>query len=227
MELLSTFVTAPGRGFDELRKQPRFLFPLLLTLLCLSVTLIWYYSSVDFVWLREQVLSASMRNLSAAERTRAEGLLSRNTIMWTAVIGGLIGIIVQRTIESTYYYLAGQVTSVRHSFGDWFAFSCWTALPLVLGVVPAMTLLALNNSHQLATPQLQALSLNELFFHRGPQEKGFSLLSSLTVLHFLAWGLALIGVRVWSGRSWAFSAGFTLLFPLVYYGGWAVLAFAL
>jgi hypothetical protein len=54
---------------------------------------------------------------------------------------------------------------------------------------------------------------------------GYSLLESLTIPNFLSWALMIIGVHLWSQRSWAFSASFILVPAAVIYGAWAFFAF--
>jgi hypothetical protein len=68
------------------------------------------------------------------------------------------------------------------------------------------------------------LSLNELFFHKGMAEPGFNLLTALTLVHPVIWGLTVVGVQAWSGRSWLFGSVFSLLPPLLVYGSWAAFA---
>jgi hypothetical protein len=64
-----------------------------------------------------------------------------------------------------------------------------------------------------------------LFFHKSMNERGFALLSSLTVIHPWVWWLSVLGVRVWSGKSWLFSSLFALTPIVIMYGGWAAWAF--
>jgi hypothetical protein len=80
-------------------------------------------------------------------------------------------------------------------------------------------------SNQVAYEEVSVLSLNELFFNKSVTDKGFTLLSSLTLIHPWAWWLTVVGVRVWSGRSWQFSSVFALAPIVLVYGGWALWAF--
>ena len=57
------------------------------------------------------------------------------------------------------------------------------------------------------------LSLNELLFHRPKGSPGHALFESLSIPAVLGWMLTIIGVHVWSQRSWAFSTIFALLPP--------------
>jgi hypothetical protein len=124
-----------------------------------------------------------------------------------------------------YLTLAGNIFNVRLKFQQWFALSCWTALPHLIGVVAMAAYLLTAQSNQIGNDELSVLSLNELFFNKSVTDKGFAFLSSLTLLHPWAWWLTVVGVRAWSGRSWLFSSVFALTPIVLIYGGWALWAF--
>ena len=68
---------------------------------------------------------------------------------------------------------------------------------------------------------LQVLSLNNLLFHRAPGEPGYSLLITINLLQLVGLYLSALGVRIWSGRSWLFSAVFAWLPWVLICGFWA------
>lgn len=227
MELVGLLATSPRTAFAELEKQPVFWFPLLLTALGTAGMLFWFYSIVDLPWLMETTLRATPQgaNLSDEQVEQMATATSRNLVLWSSTIGGLFGLVVIRLLEATYYTIAGNVTNVQRTFKQWFALSCWTGLPHLISIIPAIVLLLLTDTTQIRAEALQPLSLNELFFHREMGQPGYSLLSNLSILHPVVWALSAIGVQVWSGRSWLFSAVFALLPAAIFFGGWAIIAF--
>ncbi|HEX2585160.1 MAG TPA: hypothetical protein VHL14_08505, partial [Steroidobacteraceae bacterium] len=72
---------------------------------------------------------------------------------------------------------------------------------------------------------LKPLSLNELLFHRAMGQPGQSLLASFDLLSLWSMVLLVLGIRVWSQRSWLFSVLFALMPTIVIYGIWAMVAF--
>lgn len=227
VELAWSILTAPRVAFMELRERPRFLLPLVLMLAGTVAILAWYYLFVDFPWLTEHMLSANegVRQMSEAQRSQAAAMMSKPVIMWSSMIAGPLAILVFRLLEAAYYSLAGKITNVQYSFRHWFALSWWTGLPHLFALVVMAVFLLLASSNQVSNEELQLLSLNELFLHRTAQDPGFTLLSSLTILHPWTWVLTVIGVRAWSGRSLLFSAVFALVPIVVIYGAWALIAF--
>jgi hypothetical protein len=124
-----------------------------------------------------------------------------------------------------YLLLAAKVTKLPQGFKHWFAFSCWSSLPLFLTLVVSAIFLIMSDTPQVSPSVLQPLSINELVLHRPAGSPGYGLLESLSIPAVLSWILMIIGVRVWSERSWTFSAIFILLPVVVLYGIWAAFAF--
>jgi Yip1 domain len=226
LELAVALVVEPKRAFKEIEERPRFLFPLLAMVLVSAGATLWYYSIVDTAWLIDNSLRSSTRgrNMTEEQMAQVSRLMSRNTLMYGSLVSVVLVTVILRLLESTWYLLAGKVTNVQRSFKQWFSLASWTSLPQVLSVLPAIPLLLTANSPQLDASALSPLSLNELLFHRGMGEAGYTLFTSINLLHFFTAFLVVLGVKLWSGRSWLFAALYALL-PVVLIGGvWAFLA---
>jgi hypothetical protein len=228
MEMTTALVTSPSAAFADLKEKPKFWFPLLAVLLSTVAVLVWYYNFVDFDWLIDRMMSADTRTQQMPEDQRAQAMamMKPGFIMWSSVISVLVFVTAARALEALYFSLAGNITNVRHSYKQWFALSCWTALPHLIGALGMVAFLLTSSTNQISNEELQLLSLNELIFHVPLGGKGYVLLSSLTILHPWAWWLTVVGVRVWTQRSWLFSTVFALLPSIVVYGVWALIAFS-
>jgi hypothetical protein len=145
--------------------------------------------------------------------------------LWSSVIGSIFLWPIMFLVSALYLLLAAKVTKLPQGFKHWFAFSCWAALPWLLSTVVAAIFLILSDNAQVSPSALQPLSINELLLHRPMGSAGYALFESLTISSVLSWILMIIGVRVWSQRSWEFSAIFILLPNVVIYGIWAFFAF--
>jgi len=225
--LAGLFFTAPSAAFAELRERPRFLFPLIALVVATTAVTAWYYSIVDFEWLKDHLFSGSkrMQEMSEAQRARVMGI-SPKVMLTTSIIGTFIGLPIVLSLQTAYCLLAGKITNVQQSFLQWFSLLTWSNIPVIVGAAASLILLATQTSPVQVTPsELQMLSLNELVFHRGPAEPGYAVLVGLNLLSFWAWGLAIVGVRTWSNRSWLFSAVFVLLPFFAIYGVWTFFAF--
>jgi hypothetical protein len=226
--LMGLLVTSPSTAFKELRERPNFLFPLLLIIGAAVGQLLWYYSIVDIDWLKDHLFSGNARIEAMPPEAKAKMMhtMSQKTLMVSSVVSTAIVLPIMFAIMAVYYMLAGKITNVQQSFAQWFSFVAWTALPALIGTVAGAIILLMHGTNaQLGPSDLQVLSLNELFFQRMPSQPGFQFLSSLTIPTFLSWALSVIGVKVWSNRSWVFATIFVLLPVVVVYGIWALFAF--
>lgn len=227
LELSVALATAPSSAFVELRERPKFWFPLLLLVVSTVAIMYWYYSVVDIEWLKEVVLSndSAIQNLPEDKRAQAMAMYGRNTMLWGSVIGAALGMPIVFLVSALYLLLAAKVTKLPQGFKHWFAFSCWSSLPLLLSCVVAAIFLFMSDTTQMSPSILQPLSVNELVLHRPIGSPGYALFESLAIPSVLSSILMIIGVRTWSQRSWAFCAIFILLPTVVIYGIWAFFAF--
>jgi hypothetical protein len=227
LALSASLATAPSSAFEELRERPRFWFPLLLLVASTAAIVYWYYSMVDMEWLKDAMFSndPSMQKLPEAERATAMSMLSRNTMLWGSVISAIFILPIFFLLQSLYLLLAAKVTKLPQGFKHWFALSCWSALPLLLSTVVAALLLIISDTTQVSPSVMQPLSINELVLQRPMGSPGYTLFESLSIPSVLGWILMIIGVRVWSQRSWTFSAIFIVLPLVILYGIWSAFAF--
>jgi hypothetical protein len=227
LALAGTTITAPSAAFAELRERPRFWFPLLLVTLCAAGMMFWYYSVVDIEWLKDLMYgnNAKFQALSEGERAQAMGMVSRNMLRYGSTIGVMFAIPIWFVLQSLYLLLAAKVTKLPLGFKHWFALSCWSFLPALLNAVVAAIFLLISDTNQMTPGIMQPLSLNELIFNLPFGAPGQQLLEALTIPGFWSWILMIIGVRVWSQRSWVFSSILVLLPIVLMYGIWAFFAF--
>lgn len=219
--------TAPSSAFEELRARPRFWFPLLILVASTVGLAWWYYSIVDVEWFKDMMFSnnPAIQALPEADRAARLSMVTRGTMLWSSVIGGALALPIAFLISSLYLLLAAKVARLPQGFKHWYAFSCWSSLPMLLGTVVAAIFLLMSDNGQINPSMLQPLSLNELVLHRPMGSPGHGLFESLNLSSLWSWILMIIGVRVWSQRSWTFSSLFILLPAVVVYGVWAFIAF--
>ncbi len=226
--LAGTLVTSPSAAFAELRERPRFWFPLLLLALGSAALVAWYYGMVDVPWLVDRMMSTDPRlaSLPPESRERLAAGFTRNGMLISSVVGVFVFLPVICALQSTYYLLAGKVAGVGLSFKHWFAMVAWSGLPAFITILAGAAILLTEGSPmQMPPTQLQVLSFNELFFHIPESGKGAMLLGSLTLVTPWSWALLALCVRTWTNRSWTWSATFALLPSVLWYAGWAFIAF--
>lgn len=226
--ILQALVFEPKKAFAELDARPLILFPMVVLILCTVGLIFWYYQVVDLGWATDQQLRSSSltRGLTEAQIETAVKRAGENPVGSGAVSSVLAGLVVVlfRLLEAVYYLLAGKMTGVQRDFRHWLSLSCWSSLPSLLSVIPAVILLATTTTAQIDQASLQALSLNNLFFHRAAGEPGYTLLTTFNLLYVLGAFYAALGIRVWSRRSWLHALVITFLPMVLVFGPWALIA---
>ncbi len=229
LQIAQSLVFEPRKAFAELAERPRYWLPLLALLIATLVTTFWYLSVVDLGWMADEQLRNSVlaRNLTedqiAQQVQLAQG--QRGLRIGVSVVAIAIIIPIILMVAALYNFLVGKMVGFERSFRHWFSYTCWCAVPGALAVIPAAILLATTETTQIRQEALKTLSLNALFFHRTAGEPGYSVLSNFDLFGLATLILSLIGVKVWSGRSWLFTGLFVGIPWVVIYGGWALLSF--
>jgi hypothetical protein len=221
MTAVQTFValiTHPRRAFTELEKEPRFAVPMWLLVIATIGTIIWFYSSVNVDALITQRLAAG--SLTKAQRAAAAGLMSRGTFLFAALIAGTIALFVVQLVTAFYFFFVCEFLEAQLTFRKWFAFAWWCSVPQLISVVITAVLLLVRDPSQASPGVLSPLSLNELFFHYDQGDNGYALLNSITLVQLLTLVLMVIGVQVWTKRSWLLSFVIVIAPRLVIYGVW-------
>lgn len=220
LSLASALLFEPRKAFDDIAQRPRFWFPFLVVLLCSLILSAWYCSVVDVPWLVDQSIRGNALTRGLPEE-RIQEVIERTTrsgLIIQTVISTLVFLILFRLLEALYYSLAGKIVGLDRGFRQWFAFSCWTGLPSALAIVPGAIVLAGVSEPQIPQASLQPLSINELLLHLKPDQSGYFLWSYLSLLNVAGMALAVLGVKIWSGRSWLFSTLFATLPMLIVIG---------
>jgi hypothetical protein len=219
--LAGTMATAPSAAFAELRERPRFWFPLLLLTVSSAGIVYWYFSVVDIEWLKIELYghNPAIQALSEADRAKAMASISRDTLLWSSMVGTIVALPFFLLLQALYMLVAAKVTKLPFGFKHWFALICWSALPALLSAVIAAIFMMISDTAQISPSVMQPMSLNE-FAQERPGTPGYAFLQSLNIPSALCWILMIIGVRTWSQRSWAFSTTMILLLIVLFYGTW-------
>jgi len=223
--IAQALIFEPRKAFAQIAEKPGYWFPLLALTLATVVTTTWYTSIVDLAWMLDDQIRHSilLRNLTedqiAQQVQAAAG--RRGLRVGASAIAILIFLPIVLMLPALYNFLVGKMVGFERSFRQWYSYTCWCALPGALAVIPAAILLATSETTQIRQEALKTLSLNALFFHRAAGEPGYSVYSNFDLFGLATLILSLIGVKVWSGRSWLFTAIFVGIPWVAIYGPWA------
>ncbi|MYM24368.1 hypothetical protein GTP46_17115 [Duganella sp. FT135W] len=217
--LFSQSITEPRKLFAALNTHASWLPPLLLLTLSTAAVSAWYYSVVDFEWLKEQAL-LSIADVNLRETARLT--IQRHLLMTSALIHDLLLMPLGWCLMALYLAGIAKILGFGRSFRQWFALVVWSNMPHFLLLVSAAAQMLLNTDGQISMSQLHPLSLNQLVLQ---QQSGPWMGFAEAVDVGLIWSIILLalGVQNWTGRRWPACLAVALLPPVIIYGGWAVL----
>ena len=222
LQTFAALITNPRLAFTELEKSPRFAVPMVLLLAANVGLIIWFYSTIDVTSFLNNMLAA--RGLNAAQRATAAGIMTRNTLMLSSLVGGVLTLFIVQVVQAFYFFFVYEFLDVQRTFRQWFALTWWCSVPQLLAAAIAAVMLAFSHAAA-SVGVLSPLSLNQLFFHFDPEDSGYSLLNSITLMQLLTILLMVIGAHTWSKRSWLLDVVVVLLPRLVIYGIWGWFVF--
>jgi hypothetical protein len=216
-------LTEPGRAMQAVLERSMILLPLLLMMVGNALLLYWYYSTVDFAWLQDRLLSANPE-LDAAAREVARGFMTKNIMLGSAVAFALIALPVMLALFAVYYLLAAKVIGSDLGYGKWFAFVTWVSVPGLLKLPAAAVAIVMTSNGQLAPEAMNPLSFNQLMFHLAMGHPWQGLLDAIDLTALWSAVVGVIGYQVWTKKSGMTAALVVLLPYAVIYGGWAAYA---
>ena len=221
---LVDIIAAPAKAFDEIRAHPRWLWwPLAITVALAVGAFAFYFTWVDFDWLIEDVVRTSVPpggDPATAEAIRS--FMSPGVQIASTAVGIVLFTLVVYAVQSVYLHLVNKVAgdpSLR--FGQWFAFSAWTAFPTVFQSLAMLVVIFMASSNQLGQYELNPLSFQSLFMHAEPGTSWATWGSSLSLVTLWVIGLMIYGFSRWTGSSLPKSALFVATPWVLVYGIWA------
>jgi hypothetical protein len=218
-QIARSFMMNPSQGFAELKQSPRNALPLLLLLAGGILVIQWYFTVVDFDWVKDRLLAVfAAKGARGAEGVQAVRFVSRGLLKWSTTVTSTLTTILILALEALYLLVIGMAARIRYSYGQWFAFACWSATPLIVGLIPQLLILEFGHVTQTDLNALQPLSLNELFFRVSAVSPWYRLSTTLSLLTLAQVWLSIVGLRVWSGRSWGFCTVYMLVPFALYFG---------
>ncbi|QOL50685.1 YIP1 family protein [Massilia litorea] len=185
----------PSRTFQKMEHKPKGWFPLVILMVTTGVLMFWYFSTVDFSWLLDQML-AGMK--SAEQREQAAKVMSKNMMLGSTLGTTLIGLPLFFVVMGVYLMIVSKSLSHGMSFSKSFALAAWSGVPSVL-LFPlgAMQILMASNG-QLGMSELNPISLNSLLFHYDMAHPLSGLMDGLSLTTFWSMFLLVIGFQTWA-----------------------------
>jgi hypothetical protein len=209
----------PTETFRAIDAQParRALLPFLITLVFPAVLLAAYYYSVNISWLQDQLMSG----VDAAQRDSLRGLMSRNVMFGMGVVGLVLTVPAINALFALYFFLIAKTKNLPQGYGKWFGFVIWCSLPVMLLLPIGLYNVMTSSGGQMAPEELNAVSLNQLWFHLPATSAWRTYFESISLISIWTMVLMVLGYRAWSKASTQSAAMVVLIPHILVYGTWA------
>lgn len=214
----------PSKAFAMLTPKRHAWLPLVLVMVSTCALMMWYFSVVDFTWMLDQ-MNAGIKDPAAREK--AASFMTKGMMQTMTLVSTLIMVPLFTAIYGVYFMLVAKSMGKEFSFGTGFALSAWSGVANLLLLPLGAVQILMSSNHQLSMSELNPLSLNQLFFHYGMDNKLASPLDMLSLTTILSMVLMVIGFQAWAKASRT-SAIMVVVIPyLVIFGGWLGIAMAM
>jgi hypothetical protein len=192
---------SPTAAFNTVKDKKGWSWIPFIILTSVTVAILFYYfSAVDFEWLKQQLLDdiAKSKPMTDEELKTSASFFKKDTMMWGGAIGAVIGVIILNLLVAAYYNITTKVAvKSEYKFTDWFAFTWWTSVPGIVSAIVSALVIVFAPDGMVSTQDLNPTSLNGLFFGFDASSAWFSLVEGLTLFSFWSIAIATIGLTVW------------------------------
>ncbi|MGH8225990.1 MAG: YIP1 family protein [Gammaproteobacteria bacterium] len=215
---VANIFVAPGQALDYVRSNARsWWLPLGILLVFTAAFSLWWALTVNL----DAYHMAQMQMLTQLHPENADKYAhfimhqGRGALM-IGVVASLAFIAVVELLYALYLFLADKIFSAdSKGYGQWFAFTTWTALPIVLATIASMIAFAVSNKTGLHPADVT--SLNNLIFHLSPGD-GLYKIAQFSILSFWVIGLIAFGLKRWCGHGTGKALAIAIAPYVVVYG---------
>lgn len=197
--LLILLFYEPTKTFVALKERPVIWIPLFTLLLTSIFTMLWYFNTVNFEWLREYILEAHPGIKSDARRVMGH-YITKNFMVISTSTGILVGTPLMLIIHALYFTIASRIIDVDIGFKKWFSFAVWINIPSIL-IIPSMVVQIIWSNGRTPIEDLNMLSINYLIGSLPNSNLWSNLLNSLSLATFWTIFVSFVGIKSWTKKN--------------------------
>ncbi|NVK55946.1 MAG: YIP1 family protein [Alteromonadaceae bacterium] len=157
-----------------------------------------FMNYVDFEWYKGIIIDTQYADVSPAEQDIIRANMAQSTVMTFMMIGGILGPILINAILALYLNLTTKSDEENlNGYTDWYGFTWWVGMPVVVSSLIAIALIAMSSNHQILPTIISPLSVAYLF----SVEMGsdwFSFAQSVRIDSLWSIYLITVGVSQWT-----------------------------
>lgn len=157
-----------------------------------------FINYVDFEWYKNLIIESQYGNQSPAEKEMISTNMTQPQVMIFMMVGGVLGPIVINAILALYLHLTTKSDEENlNGYTDWYGFTWWIGMPVVVSSLVAIVLLALSSDHQVLPTIISPLSVAYIF-NVPMSSEWFSFAQSLRLESLWTIYLINVGLSQWT-----------------------------
>ena len=191
--------TKPSVVFDKVNETHNWSWiPFIFVILFGTLPLYFYMNMVDFDWYMDFYIGTIMGDVSPAEKENFRAALSQKNLLFGMLSGAIFFQILLNSLLAVYLNFATKADENNlNGFTDWFGFTWWVSLPMVIGFTASILVLLLNNDPQLPMGSINPLTLSYLL-SIDMKSAWFGFTNAIKPDMFLTIYLIAVGVSRWT-----------------------------
>lgn len=220
---LTNVFASPSQLFSELKEGKGLGWQGLLLLVIITAAITyWFFSGMTPEWIVNQQL-AQMPEMSPAEAKNVEAAISQSAASMPiiATAFGSVFAVIMITVFAGYYRLVG---GGQFTFGEWFRFSVWTSMPMLLNSLAIAVFILLASDGNLPFSTMNFASLNSLVLGYAPGHALYNWANSVNAFSFWTIALAALGLQQWKGCSFGKALTLAAVPVALIWGVWLLVA---
>lgn len=197
--------------------------PFFIVLVMATLPLFLYFNYVDFDWYMENVIIASMGDVSPAEQDAVRGMVSQSTSLYGGLVATAIMLPIMTTILAIYLNLTTKSDEENvQGFTDWYGFVWWVSMPTIIGSIISVALILMASDHQI-NPLVTVPTTLAYLLDIQIGNPWLSFLQSLRLETIWTIYLTVVGIVQWTNLSTQSALKIAVAPYLVIFGLWAII----
>ncbi|GAA5138177.1 YIP1 family protein [Thalassotalea piscium] len=217
---------SPAKAFSSVKDKKGWAWlPFFLVIASTSAVFVHYFSVVDINWFQEQSLeqAAAMTGMTYDELKAASSEADATSAMLQTTISVVISLIAVNLLVAIYYLLATKIMAKNdYGFKNWFAFSWWASLPLVVSSLASILVLLFAVDSNISMNDLQPTSLNSLIFSLDQSHAWYNFLEAINLFSLWMIAIASVGLKTWLNIDIKKASIIAAIPSIAIYGLWAI-----
>jgi hypothetical protein len=158
-----------------------------------------YFNFVDFNWYSEFMVQSMAANLSPAEQSMLRNSMTDQAqSLWAGVFSSVLVIILSNAILALYLNILTKADEeCVQGYTDWYGFSWWVSIPVIISSLIAALVVLLASDNQLLPISLSPTSL-AFIFNVEMESAWSSFAQSIRLESFWVMYLIAVGLSQWT-----------------------------